>query len=54
VDRSNRNCYSYGGFGHLARNCRNRGIGERIGLERRLEYGNKNNEQKRTTEGENK
>ena len=22
--RENRNCYAYGGFGHLARNCRNR------------------------------
>jgi len=25
--RENRNCYTCGGFGHLARNCRNRGIG---------------------------
>jgi len=25
--RENRNCYACGGFGHLARNCRNRGIG---------------------------
>ena len=33
-----RNCYVYGGFGHLARNCRNRSIGNRIGKERRLEY----------------
>ena len=33
-----RNCYVYGGFGYLARNCRNRSIGNRIGKERRLEY----------------
>jgi len=25
--RENRNCYTCGGFGYLARNCRNRGIG---------------------------
>jgi len=31
--RENRNCYAYGGFGHLARNCRNRGIG----MNRRIE-----------------
>ena len=24
--RKNRNCYICGGFGHLARNCRNRGM----------------------------
>jgi len=30
--RENRNCYAYGGFGHLARNCRNRGI-----MNRRIE-----------------
>ena len=48
VDRSNRNCYSCGGFRHFARNCRNRRVGNRIGKRRRLEYGsNKNNEQKR-------
>ena len=35
IDRS-RNCYSCGGFRHLARNCRNRG---RIEQERKLEYG---------------
>jgi len=36
-----RNCYSYGRFGYLARNCKNRGI---IGRERRLKYEeNKNN-----------
>jgi len=31
--RENRNCYACGGFGHLARNCRNRGIG----MNRRME-----------------
>jgi len=30
--RENRNCYTYGGFGHLARNCRNR-----MGMNRRIE-----------------
>jgi len=40
VDRKkNRNCYNYRGFGHLARNCRNRRTGNRIGEGRRLEYG---------------
>jgi len=24
--RENRNCYTCGGFGHLVKNCRNRGI----------------------------
>jgi len=38
VDRGNRNCYNYGEFGHLARNCRNRRIKNRIGEGRRLEY----------------
>jgi len=27
--RKNRNCYACGGFGHLARNCRNRGMTNR-------------------------
>jgi len=31
--RENRNCYTCGGFGHLVRNCRNRGIG----MNRRME-----------------
>jgi len=41
VDRGNRNCYSYRGFGHLARNCRNRGIGNRNEEGKRLEYRNR-------------
>ena len=35
VDRG-RNCYACGGFGHMARHCRNRG---RIMQGRRVEYG---------------
>jgi len=31
--RENRNCYACGGFRHLARNCRNRGMG----MNRRME-----------------
>jgi len=31
--RENRNCYACGGFGHLARNCRNKGMG----MNRRME-----------------
>jgi len=38
IDRGNRNCYNCGEFGYLARNCRNRRIGDRIGKDRRLEY----------------
>ena len=44
VNRGNWNCYSYRGFEHLARNCRNKGTKNRIGKEIRLEYG-QNNEQ---------
>ena len=36
VDRR-RNCYTYGGFGHMAHHCRNRGR-ERVADGRRLEY----------------
>jgi len=41
VDQENRNYYNYGGFRHLARNCRNKGTGGRIRKGRRLEYGNR-------------
>jgi len=52
VDWGNRNCYNCRGFGYLARNCRNRGTGNRIGEGRRLEYSsNGNNEQKRIEGG---
>jgi len=36
--RESRNCYNCREFRHLARNCRNRGIKNRIGDGRRLEY----------------
>ena len=38
VDRE-RNCYACGGFGHMAHHCRNRGQRERVGDNRRVEYG---------------
>jgi len=34
-----RNCYTCGGFGHMARHCRNRGQRGRVAEGRRLEYG---------------
>ena len=37
--RERRDCYNCRGFGHMARNYRNRGVGNRIGEERRLEDG---------------
>jgi len=33
-----RNCYACGGFGHMARNCRNRGRGRPM-QRRRVDYG---------------
>ena len=36
--RENRNCYACGGFGHLSRNCRNRGM-----TNRRMEVEQDNN-----------
>ena len=38
IDRG-RNCYACGGFGHMARHCRNRGQRGRIAENRRVEYG---------------
>ena len=38
IDRG-RNCYACGRFGHMARNCRNRGMRGRVGENRRVEYG---------------
>ena len=38
IDRG-RNYYTCGGFGHMARNCRNRGMRGRVGENRRVEYG---------------
>ena len=37
IDRG-RNCYACGGFGHMARHCRNRGQRERVAENRRVEY----------------
>ena len=34
-----RNCYACGGFGHMARHCRNRGQRGRVAENRRVEYG---------------
>jgi len=38
VDRG-QNCYACGGFGHMAHNCRNRGMRGRVVENRRVEYG---------------
>jgi len=38
IDRG-RNCYTCGGFGHMACNCRNRGQRGRVTENRRVEYG---------------
>ena len=38
IDRG-RNCFACGGFGHMARHCRNRGQGGRVAENRRVEYG---------------
>jgi len=37
IDR-NWNCYACGGFGHMARHCRNRGQRGRVADNRRVEY----------------
>ena len=50
VDRRNKNCYNCREFRHLARNCRNKDIGNRIGEGRRLEYGQENNRQNNLNE----
>ena len=54
VDRENRNYYNCGDFGHIVRNYRNRRTGERIGEDRRLEYKNGNNRQRRVIKKGNK
>jgi len=48
--REERNCYNYGGFGYIVRHCRNRGVENRVGERRRLEYGG-NKEQRRIEKG---
>ena len=37
IDRG-RNCYAFGGFGHMACQCRNRGQRGRVAEGRRLKY----------------
>ena len=39
MDRSRKNCYACGGFGYLARHCRNRGTE----MNRRIEVDQDNN-----------
>ena len=43
VDRG-RNCYTCRGFGHIAQHCRNRGQRRRMAEGRRLEYGERREE----------
>jgi len=51
INKLNRNCYNCGGFGHMTRYYRNKGIGNRIEEGRRLEYReNKNNGKRRMIE----
>ena len=38
VDRG-RNCFTCGGFGHMAHHCRNRGMRGRVAENQRVEYG---------------
>ena len=38
IDRG-QNCYACGGFGHIARHCRNRGRGGKVAENKRVEYG---------------
>ena len=54
MNRENRDCYNCRRFGHIARYCRNKSIGGRIGEGRRLEYGNRNNRERRMIKGGNR
>jgi len=47
-----RNCYACGEFEHLARYCRNREAGNRIGEGRRLEYRQENRQNNLKEEGD--
>jgi len=49
-----RNYYACGGFGYMVWHCRNRGVENRIGKERRLEYRSSENNGQRRVEGRNK
>ena len=58
VDQENKNCFNCRRFGYIARNCRNKGTGNRIEKGRRLEYGQmlaieENNRQNNLKEKEN-
>ena len=46
INKVNRNCYNCGGFGHMTRYYRNKGIGNRIEEGRRLEYKEDQNTEK--------
>ena len=50
--RERRNCYNCRGFGYIAKNYRNREVGNRIGKERRLEYGGSKNNRQSNLNGE--
>jgi len=45
--RENQNCYNCGGFGHLARNYRNRRTEHRIEKGKELEYGGNENKRRK-------
>jgi len=51
--RENGNCYNCRGFRHLARNYKNRRAENRIGEERKLEYGGSENNGQRKMEERN-
>jgi len=54
VNHGDRNCYNCGGFGYIARHCKNKRTEDRIKEEKRLEYrGNGNNEERKMIEGRN-
>ena len=44
INRNNKNCYACGGFGHLVRNCKNRGMGTNRKIE--VEQNNNNLKEK--------
>ena len=52
--REGRNCYNCREFRHVVRHYKNRGVENRIGESRRLEYGNRKNNRQRRIEEENR